>query len=80
MIRAEGMARLQPPPREIPTAVSWFVRLAHGIDVDEGGAWRLPTLSRLGRPAVIAVIAAASVGFLASAILEMVRQLVNAVR
>ena len=51
--------------------------IPHGIEVDEGGAWRLPTLSRLGRPAVIALIAAASVGFLASAILEMVGQLIS---
>lgn len=27
-MRAEDLARLQPPPREIPAAVSWFVRLA----------------------------------------------------
>lgn len=51
--------------------------IPYGIEVDEGGAWRLPTLSRLGRPAVIAVLAAASVGFLASAILEMVGQLIS---
>lgn len=28
MMRAEDLARLQPPPREIPAAVWWFVRLA----------------------------------------------------
>ena len=51
--------------------------IPHGIEVDAGGAWCLPTLSRLNRPALMAVIAAASVGFLASAILEMVGQLIS---
>jgi len=52
--------------------------IPHGIEVDSDGAWCLPSASRLSRPAVMAVIAAASVGFLASAILEMVKELVNA--
>lgn len=53
--------------------------IPHGIEVDADGAWCLPTLSRMNRPAAMAVIAAASVGFLASAILGLARQLVNAV-
>ncbi len=51
--------------------------IPHGIEVDSDGAWCLPTLSRLNRPALMAVIAAASVGFLASAVLEMVGQLIS---
>ncbi len=54
--------------------------IPHGIEVDAGGAWCLPMLSRLNRPAFMAVIAAASVGFLTSAILEMAGQLINAAR
>lgn len=63
---------------ETLTTLARADEIPHGIEVDSDGAWCLPTSSRLIRPAVMAAIAAASAGFLASALFEMAKQLINA--